>query len=198
MPELGVSIHTRLPFKSPKNTEIEPHKWGKISLDKLLEAEPNRDIFAEDGRVISDVVPVMQSSGKASVFYNWWLNKRNPENYIRADLGISYVETHEMAMYKDITDGNTYISKDNITGLKTYKPEGLDYLYLKLEYRNQATWPFGVSAQISNQTFLGNVWVPIFGNWLLLEMKYSTVLRDTRPYELKNFLMFSPIIRITI
>jgi hypothetical protein len=196
MPEVGVSMHTRLPVEAPKTAVIEPLKWGSIPIEQLVNDDSERDIYSEDGKTLTHIVPMMHSSGKISLFYNWWLNKRNPENYIRADIGLSYVEAREMAMYQE--DWDVYVTKENIVGLKTYKPEGLDWLYFRLEYRNQATWPFGMSAQISNQTFLGNVWVPIFGNWLLLEMKYSTVLRDPRPYELKNFLMFSPVIRITI
>jgi len=199
MPKVGVNAHARIPFESPKDAMIDQYKWGKIPLvnGALVNGSSEREIYAEDGRTISHVIPMMQASGKVSAFYNWWLNPRIPENYIRVALGLSYVETHEMAMYQ-APDLSTHITKDNIVGLETYRPEGLDWLYLRLEYRNQATWPFGVSAQISNSTFLGNVWVPVFGNWLLLEMKYSNVLREPRPYELKNFLMFSPIIRITI
>jgi hypothetical protein len=198
LPQLGVSVHARMPVKSPKTTSVEGWRWGSINIDELI-GDSDREIYSEDGKTITHIVPAMHSSGKISLFYNWWLNKRNPENYIRFDVGIGYVETREMAMYKD-SDSLIYITTDNIVGLKSYRPtEGLDRLYLKVEYRNQATWPFGVSAQISNQTFLGNIWVPILGNWLLIEMKYSTVLRDVlRPYELKNFLMFSPVIRITI
>ena len=197
MPEVGISLHGRFPLQSPKTAMIEVEKWGQIPIERLVNDDSDREIYTDDGREISHVVPIMQSSGKISVFYNWWVNKRRPENFIRVDLGLSYVEAHEMAMYKNDLN-EVYISKDNVYGLKTYRPEGLDWLYLKLEYRNQATWPFGISAQIANQTLLANAWVPIFGNWFLLEMKYSTVLRDPRPFELKNFLMFSPVIRITI
>lgn len=199
MPEVGLSMNAHIPFQSLKTSTIEEDKWGKIDINDL-DDDRLGTIFSNDPNVnITHIVPVVQASGKISLFYNWWMNKKNPENYLKADIGICYAEAREMGMYSNIDDPiEKIVSVDNIDGLKTYKPSGLDWLYFKLEYRNQATWPFGISAQISNQTFLGNIWVPIFGDWFLLEMKYSTVLRDARPYELKNFLMFSPIIRITI
>jgi hypothetical protein len=33
----------------------------------------------------------------------------------------------------------------------------------KIDYRNQAAFPFGVSIQYSNQIILGDIWLPIFG-----------------------------------
>jgi hypothetical protein len=202
MPELGLSMNAHIPFQALQTAAIEEEKWGKIAIEDLYKLDAEREdegIYLADGTSPSHVVPVVQASGKVSLFYNWWMNKKNPENYLRADLGIAYAEVREMGVYDNAENPEEkMVSVDNIEGLKTYKSEGLDWLYFKLEYRNQATWPFGISAQISNQTFLGNIWVPIFGDWLLLEMKYSTLLRDPRPYELKNFLMFSPVIRITI
>lgn len=195
LPQLGLSLDVSLPFLKSKTAVVEFDKWGKMAIEEL----EGREIYADGGRNIEYVVPIMQSSGHFSIFYNWWLKRRNPtENYIRADIGLCFVETHEMGMYQENAEWK--IAGDaGIEGLKKYKPSSLaDWVYFKLEYRNQATWPFGVSAQISNRTFLGNVWFPIFGNWFLLEMKYSTILTNPRPYEVKNYLMFSPVIRITI
>ncbi|MDR0927708.1 MAG: hypothetical protein LBO69_08090 [Ignavibacteria bacterium] len=201
MPQIGLSFHARIPIQSPNDKSIDPSKWGKISLEDIYTLDETREVYTEDGNItITHVMPMMHSSGKVSVFYNWWLDSRKPENYIRGDLGLCYVETREVALANIGGDiYNNMLAVDGINGLKTYKPHDfMDWLYIRLEYRNQATWPFGASVQIANQTLLGNVWVPILGNWLLLEMKYSTVLRDARPYELKNFFMFSPVIRITI
>ena len=84
-------------------------------------------------------------------------------------------------------------------GLKTYKPESFkDWLYFKAEYRNQAVFPFGASAQISNGIFLGEIWIPLFGDWFYLEGKYSTPMRDARPYEIEGFYMISPVIKLSI
>jgi hypothetical protein len=195
LPQLGVSFDASFPFEKTKTAVIEPYKWGKM---ENIDLYGNEIVTTNDGREITHIVPVMQSSGHFSIFYNWWLNRRRPENYIRADLGLCYTETREMGMYKE-NDEFKIAADTGIEGLRIYKPSSfMDWLYIKLEYRNQATWPFGLSAQISNRAFLGNVWFPIFGNWLLLEIKYSTILNNARPYEVKSFLMFSPVIRITI
>ena len=91
------------------------------------------------------------------------------------------------------------MSTVGVQGLKTYKPEKLPaWLYFKVDYRSQAAFPFGASIQISNEIFLGRLYLPLFGNWLYLEGKYSTPLRDARPYEIKNFFMISPVLRLTI
>jgi hypothetical protein len=193
-------LHARLPFEQPKTAVVDETKWGIINFDQLTPDQQN-SIYLDNGNSPDGIVPMMHSSGKISIFYNWWLNKKNPENYFKVDLGVCYVETRELAYTAGNGNNNweNTMFTDGVEGLTTYKPsEAMDWLYFKLEYRNQATWPFGASIQIANQTLLGNVWVPIVGNWLLLEMKYTTILRDPRPYEIKNFLMFSPVIRITI
>lgn len=202
MPELGVNINARLPFEHPRARFVDPAKWGRMDVNGLMDDEGNpREFISTDGNMnITHIVPIMHSSGNISIFYNWWMDKKRPENYIRAELGISYTEVRELAMDYDSTIPYTaLVTPNNVEGLQVYKPnEGMDWFYAKVEYRNQATWPFGASLQISNQTMLGNVWVPLFGNWFLLEMKYTKILRDPRPYEIDNFFMFSPVIRITI
>ena len=194
-PEFGITAHVRIPFESPKMKDIKPSDWGWFNIEDMVENEERDPVENEEtGESYSDIVPIMHSSGRVSLFYNLWLDKKKPENFVRFDVGLNYVETREMAL-----SGGTTLIKDGITGLTTYKPsEALDWLFLKVEYRNQSTWPFGISLQLANQIFLGRAWVPILGNWLLLEAKYSTVVRDIRPFELKNFFMISPVIRITI
>ncbi len=196
-PQAGIRFNAILPFEELTTKGIEPEKWGKYSLDSY----PNRSVYANDSRNVTDIVPVSKASGQFLFFYNWWLNKRNPENYIRFDAGISYSEVQEMGMWVDSLETGpvTSIGIDGIEGLRTYKPsEALDWLYLKAEYRNQANFPFGCSVQLSNQIFLGKLWVPVFGDWLYIEMKYSTPIRDPRPYEIKGFFTISPVIRLAI
>jgi len=65
-----------------------------------------------------------------------------------------------------------------------------------VEYRNQAAFPFDVSVQYSNQMLLARAYVPVFGDWFYLEGRYSTPLRDVRPFEVENFFMFSPVLRL--
>ena len=205
-PEFGISANVRVPLEPPKTKEIKPTDWGWYNIDALVDADERDPVeFEQTGENISDIVPVMHSSGRISVFYNMWLDRKKPENYFRFDLGLNYVETREMGLTDLFIDPTTQelvgatIAVEGMTGLKTYKPsEALDWLYLKVEYRNQSTWPFGASLQVANQTLMMRGWVPILGNWLLLEAKYSTVLRDPRPFELKNFFMISPVIRLTI
>ena len=199
--EFGISAHAKVPLQSPKTKSIKASDWGHYNIENMVidgKHEPVEDELTLE--TYNNVVPIIQSSGRVSLFYNLWLDRKRPENYFRFDLGINYVGTREMALIGDpaVTPNDLEIKNDNITGLLNYKSEGLDYLYFKLEYRNQATWPFGVSLQISNQILLTKVWVPILGNWFLIEAKHSNVLRDLHPFELKNFFMLSPVIRITI
>ncbi len=100
-------------------------------------------------------------------------------------------------MYWDTPAGVHKLTTDAI-GLNTYKnSEFGDWFYAKVEYRNQASYPFGMSMQYSNQILLGRIYLPIF-SWLYVEGKYSTPLRNARPYEIENFFVISPVLRITL
>lgn len=201
-PALGVSFTAELPLEELTTAGIDRTTYGTyipkhFEQISFVDGDPRPDIAT-----ITAVAPIIRSSGYATVFYNWWLNKANPENFLRFDLGINYSEVREAALYEypNTTGGTNYeISVQNILGLKTYKPkEFADWLFAKVEYRNQAIYPFGASLQYSNQVMLGRVWLPLFGNWFYIEAKYSTPLRSARPYEIKNFFMISPLLRITI
>ncbi|HAW09349.1 MAG TPA: hypothetical protein DCW42_09360 [Bacteroidetes bacterium] len=190
-PELGVSLRAEVPMSDLKEDyTIELEKYGYII--------PSQQV--DNGRIDS-VAPILRTSGILSLYYNWWLNPQNPENYIRFDVGMTYSDVREFALVKSLGEGGAYIyslSKYK-SGLKLYKPNEFgDWVYMKIDYRNQAAFPFGVSVQYSNQILLGDVWIPIFGNWLYIEAKYSTPLRPLRPYEIRNFFMISPILRLTI
>ena len=90
------------------------------------------------------------------------------------------------------------MTTEDVNGLKLYKPNTFgDWVYFKVEYRNQAVYPFGISFQYANQIGLGRVYLPIF-KWLYLEAKYATPLRTKNPFEMDNYFMISPVIRITI
>jgi hypothetical protein len=103
----------------------------------------------------------------------------------------------EYAQLGNLTDN--FIARENDEGLKMYKPEEFfDWVFLRAEYRNQALHPFGFSAQVSNQVFLACAFINIFGDWLFVEGKYSTPMRSARPYEISNFFVISPILRITL
>ena len=201
-PALGVSFTAELPLKELTTIGIDRTTYGVYipkHFDQInfADGDPRPDIAT-----ITAVAPILRSTGYLTVFYNWWLNKANPENYLRFDLGMNYSEVREAALYEypNTTGGTNYeISVQNIVGLKTYKPkEFADWLFAKVEYRNQAIYPFGASLQYANQVLLGRVWLPLFNNWFYIEAKYATPLRSARPYEIKNFFMISPLLRITI
>lgn len=190
-PEFGISLRTEIPMSDLKDDyTIEYDKYGYYRPDHLV----------DNGRV-DTVAPALRSSGVFSLYYNWWLNPQNPENYLRFDVGISYSDVKELALLGTPGSGGAiiYSLSNNKEGLKLYKPNEFgDWVFLKVDYRNQAAFPFGLSLQYSNQIILGDIWIPIFGNWLYIEAKYSTPLRPLRPYEIRNFFMISPILRLTI
>jgi len=202
-PEAGLHINLELPMKSIQDEGIDKYKYCMQTPGENVEFTPNNPRNGQYN--IYGVAPLLRSTGQVTLFYNWWLDEKNPENYLRFDLGLGYAEVKEMAVF-DSTDAlnptyihSTVITADGVNGLKTYKPDEFgDWLYFKAEYRNQATWPFGASIQYSNQMFLGRIYFPLLGNWLYIEAKYSTPLRGVRPYEIKNFFMVSPVIRLTI
>jgi hypothetical protein len=190
-PEFGVALRAELPLKSLEPYDIEKNTYGYLVPE---------DRIIDNGR-IDTVAPVLRNSGVFSLFYNWWLNPKNPENYIRFDLGLNYSEVTELGLNKRPGDGGAiiYSLDPNVDGLITYKNKEFgDWVYAKVEYRNQAAYPFGVSLQYSNQVIMGDAWIPLFGNWLYLQAKYSTPLRGLKPYEIKNFFMISPLLRLTI
>lgn len=189
-PLVGVHINTEIVLREMQDEVIKPGDYGFTPLrdDVLWEGE-------EKGR-LDGIVPLLRSTGQATVFYNWWIDrhKPNPEHYMRFDVGISYSEVREVGLYND-----KYLTPNGLTGLNTYKPNELgDWIFLKAEYRSQSTWPFGFSMQYSNQILLSRIYIPLFGNWFYLEGKHATPLRGLRSYESKNFFMISPVLRLTI
>jgi hypothetical protein len=202
MPEAGLSLNLELPMKRLETETIDVGTYAMVEPTSLgrkgeIEFDPN------DPRPyrINNVAHILRSTGQITAFYHWWLDKKNPENYFRFDVGINYAEVIEAAVYNEPTETGdvTQLTTQNVRNLASFKPNEFgDWLFLKVEYRSQAAFPFGASVQLSNQIFLGRLYLPLFGNWLYLEGKYSTPLRDARPYEVKNFFMISPVLRLTI
>lgn len=200
MPEAGLSLNLELPLKRLETETIDVGTYGMLTPDALGR---NIEFDLNDPRPyrIDNVAHILRSTGQITAFYHWWLDKKNPENYFRFDLGINYCEVVETGIYNEPveTGVETRMTSLNVRNLKSYKPEDIsEWLYFKVDYRSQAAFPFGASIQISNQIFLGRLYLPLFGNWLYLEGKYSTPLRDARPFEIKNFFMISPVLRLTI
>lgn len=202
-PQAGLHLNVELPFQTVGENSIEYKDYGKY---KPSAVNPERldpeTVDPNDTRKLNTdgyVVPVMKASGQLTAFYNLWIDsKGNTENFFRFDLGLSYAEVQEFAIVGNMGD-STSISMKGIANLNTYKPsEFADWLYTKIEYRNQSTYPFSVSLQYSNQIMSARAYMPLFGTWLFLEGKYTQVMRDARPYEVESFFMLSPVLRITI
>lgn len=194
-PPAGLAFDVELPLQSVQTEAIDEFSFAKY--------ESENDIFINyltpDQRQYDNIaVPVFRNSGQVALFYNWWFDKEKPQNFIRVDFGLSYFEVQEYAIFRDSAKQETFITED-AEGLQLYKPNEFgDWIYFKAEYRNQAGWPFGLSLQYSNQILYGKVYIPLFGDWLYLEGRYSTPLRTKRPYEVENFFMISPIFRLTL
>lgn len=197
-PEAGIHLNAEIPLSGMTNESINDPDYGYYSANQFVDFNPADPRYGQYR--IDRIAPILRGTGQISAFYHWWLDDKNPENYFRFDAGISYAEVREVGVYKveDSLSSVTFI-EPNAMGLATWKNnEAADWLYFKVEFRNQAAFPFGVSMQYSNQIMLSRVWVPIFGNWFYIEAKYAQPLRDARPYEVENFFMISPVLRLTI
>lgn len=196
-PEFGLSMNVELPLSNLTTKVIDGTTFGYVTAGRGVEWVDKSSPEAEWS--INKTTYVLKSTGQVTLFYNWWLDDFNPENYFRFDLGVSYAEVGQYAWYRNDKEYIDVITNQGVKGLKTYKnTEFGDWLYAKVEYRNQSVFPFGATLQYSNQHILAKGYIPLLGDWLLLEAKYTTTLRDAREYELENFFMISPILRITL
>ncbi|MFN3195600.1 MAG: hypothetical protein ACE364_06620 [Chlorobiota bacterium] len=195
-PSFGVGLNLELPFSDLRTESVAPGDYGTYA---------NTEANFTDGRGgngdvnVLGIAPLLRETGQATLFYNWWLGEDNtPSHYFRFDVGASYAQVDEYLMYEE--NFSYTLERNGVAGLQSYKPDTFgDWFYFRAQYRNQQAFPFSLSAQISNQILLAQAYMPIFGNWFLLEGKFSTILRDEiRPYEIQNFFMISPILRITI
>lgn len=201
-PGFGIGLNMELPLENTQTYKVDIEGFGRYEdVNRRVEFAPSNPYAGSEDIQINAIVPILRTSAQVSLFYHYWINQnKSPENYFKFNFGLSYHEVQEYAHYGGpTTDIGDAISTQDIEGLKTYKPnEAADWIYAKVEYRNQAVYPFGASFQYSNQIFLGRVYIPLFGDWLYLEGRYSTPLRGVRPYEIENFFMISPVIRLTI
>jgi hypothetical protein len=208
-PQLGLSINYEAPLQSaPDSAFAEKNTWASWRPSSSTDVA-KRQLMSAAGFDPNHVLPVLRTSGQIAVVYNWWLDPKVPENFFRFDLGVNYVEVAEWGYAYRGKAGDT----NNVavsargngalnTGLRTYRPTSFgEWLYARIEYRSQSTFPFGVSAQYANSNLMVRAYVPLLGEWLYLEGKYSTPLRseaDKRPWELTNFFMVSPVLRLNI
>jgi hypothetical protein len=201
-PEAGIHINVESPINRRFDMQIDPERFATTALRPDVDFHRNDPRNGDMNYQPTAIVPILQTTGQVTAFYNLWLNKRKAENYFRFDLGLSYAEVREYMYFKDLNEFPEMTFHEittNATNINLYHPtEFADWLYAKVEYRNQAVFPFSVSMQYSNQIMLARAYMPLFGNWLLLEAKYATPLREARSYEVKNFFIISPVIRIAI
>ncbi|MBM2814242.1 MAG: hypothetical protein HW421_1004 [Ignavibacteria bacterium] len=208
-PLFGISFNASIPIQDKKDEIIKentyafmPSRTG-VDFNASDERFRHKDIYLDinNNTHILKIAPVLKSSGQVTLFYNVWLNdkpNKPAENYFRFEAGISYLEVAEYGQFYNMSTGN-HISDYGIDGLRLYKNNEFgDWLFLKVDFKNNATWPLGLSLQISNQTLLGRAVIPLIGNWLYLEGKFSSLMRPERPYESKSFYMISPIVKLTI
>ncbi len=195
-PQFGVTFNVEFPIAGPDTTgRAEKETWAGYTPSLARQAELRRTPGVDP----TVVLPVLRTTGNAALFYNWWLDPKHPENFFRFDVGVCYTEVQEWAYRRHPSMGDTAIIR-NIAGLQLYHPTtAADWLYARIEYRSQSTFPFGVALQYANQMLYARAYIPLVGEWLYLEGKYSTPLRsEPRPWEIKNFFMVSPVLRLTI
>lgn len=201
-PQFGISVNLDLKAGSvDTSANVDTTIYASYA---PTAARRNEMIAARvSGLDVNRVVPVLGTTGQVALFYNWWLDPAKPENFFRVDLGVNYTEFNEFG-YVTSTAGGFRTTK-LITNRATLGYIGLrefsDWVYAKIEYRNQSDFPFGVGLQYSNQMLMARGYLPLFGQWLYLEGKYSTSMRSAdnlRPWELKNFFMVSPVLRLNI
>ncbi len=188
----GLSINMELPLQRISNSvDIDPKTYHQLQIAE------NRILFSDNYSFDPiATVAILRSTGQVTAFYNWWLDPKNPENFIRADVGVSYAETREAALFIDSAAGGRAFLAMDVKELRTWRPQtALDWIYAKLEYRNQNSFPFGFSIQYSNQILLSRVYLPLVGDWLYIEGRFSTPVRAAYPFEIRNFFMISPVLR---
>lgn len=216
-PNLGLHFNIESPLSDVTTGDInDPTQWGTIPITNNGGTTPI--FFKRDGRWgNTNVNPenfanifMLGSTGQVTLFYDLWLNRRKSENYFRFDLGVSYAEIQQYLMFTEIVandQGDFGYEKTQYTNegvnegfLQLFHPnEFADWLYANVEYRNQAVFPFSASIQYSNQTLLTRAYLPLFGDFLLLEAKYARPLRDPLPFENEaGYFVISPVLRITL
>ncbi len=191
-PEFGISFHVESPLKSidqvstplVNRTQVDPFTYAQYSKNVRNDRD-TRD-------TIVSVAPILRSTGHAAFFYHWWLDPQKPENYFRFDFGMNYAEIQE-------TRFSQHYLESDAKGMELFHPvQFLDWIFARIEYRSQGTYPFGLSVQYSNQILLGHSYLPILGQWLYIDARCSIPLRkstESRSFE-TNIYMISPVLRL--
>lgn len=205
-PRIGLSFNADFPLSGPdSNNAVDKKEWAVIKTSLDQQSSLGQNVFVDN----TQVLPVLRYSIQSGLFYHLWLDEKRPENYFRFDVGLNYTEISEWAYVRKVRFLKTDTTSPNFItnsapGLRTYHPiEFGDWIYARVEYRSQSTFPFGVALQWANRMFLLRGYLPLVGEWLYLEAKYSTPMRtvsesNERPWEIKNFFIISPVLRLNI
>ncbi|MBS1538107.1 MAG: hypothetical protein JST20_10215 [Bacteroidetes bacterium] len=185
-PQFGVSFHIEVPLAT-------------IDSSKNIDAYTYSVYNRPDATLRLDTIaPILRTTGQATLFYNWWVDPEKPENFFRFDLGINYAEIKEAKRIYVASKYLYYLLPDTRGGYPLYHPtEVADWIFAKVEYRSQGSYPFGLTVQYSNQILLSRCYLPLIGQWLYLDARYSVPLRSketARPFE-ENIFMLSPVLR---
>lgn len=201
---LGVRLNLELPYQDANNTQIDDADFVIHPIGSSTFVDEQRQFFSGAGPILG-VVPVLRHSGQLTAFYNLWLNEDEPENFFRFEAGLNFTEVQEYLAVNVAGEGEARdirlldAATGGVSGVRNYSHvNGADMIFLKATYRNQAENPFEFSAQLSNSILSIDGYLPLFGNWFLLQGKYATPVRDARYYEFDNFFMISPVLRITL
>ena len=215
--DLGVGFYTELPFNKRSGTEdVKGNQEVVWVADSIGTGRPGQSIPIRSAYFLRTVA-------QGNLFWETWLN--NYEHYIRFSLGMSYQEFAVGALrvgdYWLDPNGRTTRRVNTRTGIVEEGPgadpvglannveyrglvhptEVQDWLYAKVEYLNQSDFPFGASAQLSNNNLLLTGFVPVVPNWLFLQAKYSTPLLrggDPEAWEQSPFIVVSPVLRFML
>lgn len=191
-PKAGVGLNLEIPLKGISSDDVvDTDTYHKFDIGNRSITAPTYSVdpFA--------TAALLRSTGQLTAFYNLWFGEKGPENFFRFDLGVNYAEVREVGVFKDTVERTQYLAYEGVRGLRLWKPNELgDWIYAKVEYRNQGTYPFGASIQYSNQMLMARTYLPLLGEWLYIEGRYSTPLRGLRPFEHRNFFMVSPVLRL--
>lgn len=210
--DIGIGFYTELPFNKRVRSEAvtgnEEVVWG-------ADTQFANNEFRQPTAVRSAYF--LRTVAQGNIFWETWLDSY--KHYLRFGIGASYQEV--LKGYLKVGD-EAYLNPNGTESMTAQgvrlggpNPPGLsdnveyhgldhpnsvvDWIMFRVEYLNQSDFPFGFSAQLANRNLLVSGFVPVVPNWLFLQAQYSTpLLGDIQPWEQKNFIVVSPILRFML
>jgi len=160
---------------------------GLLSFTRLTELDTRALTDPDDFAYVSSIVQGYYSFGISL----------SPADLIRVKVGLGYHRVLEARLEKANRDSLDASPEERIVEVaKHIYPSPV----VKIEYLNKsASQKFGGSLQYYDYAVLVTGWLEIVRNVLSLEMKYAMpLLRDSRKWENKSFVIISPRLRVTI